>query len=190
MTDDTTELTAEETRALADDLGLQLYRAEDALAFVAECCTIAEREQRPITTADVREWLKGARCGRQLAADQAATQATDPASTPAAWTQLEARAFNAVQPALRAAGERLPLSARRAVARAVLTEILGPIPTGTDTATWTAVRAIQLMNEAGRERDQARATVERVRRLADEHIVSIDTALIEEALDTSQHQAT
>ncbi|MFH9574246.1 hypothetical protein ACH4MG_27360 [Streptomyces sp. NPDC017454] len=62
------ELTAEEARALADDLGLQLYQAQDALAFVAECCDIADREQRAITTADVREWLKGAQCGRQLAA--------------------------------------------------------------------------------------------------------------------------
>ncbi|MGW5616235.1 hypothetical protein [Streptomyces sp. NPDC003877] len=65
------ELTAEEARALADDLGLKLYRAEDALAFVAECCDIADREQRPITTTQVREWLKGARCGRQLLADAA-----------------------------------------------------------------------------------------------------------------------
>ncbi|MCX4622822.1 hypothetical protein ACF09G_12965 [Streptomyces albogriseolus] len=65
------ELTAEEARTLADELGLQLYRAQDALAFVAECCDIADREQRPVTTADVREWLKGARCGRQLAADAA-----------------------------------------------------------------------------------------------------------------------
>ena len=63
------ELTAEEARALADQLGTDLYRAQDALAFVAECCTIADREQRPITTATVREWLKGAQCGRQLAAD-------------------------------------------------------------------------------------------------------------------------
>lgn len=63
------ELTAEEARALVDDLGLDLYRAQDALAFVGECCDIADREQRTITTADVREWLKGARCGRQLPAD-------------------------------------------------------------------------------------------------------------------------
>lgn len=62
------ELTAEEARSLCDDLSLQLYRAQDALAFVEECCAIAEREQRAITTADVREWLKGAQCGRQLAA--------------------------------------------------------------------------------------------------------------------------
>lgn len=61
-----------EARALVDDLDLQLYRAEDALAFVAECCTIAERENRTITTANVREWLKGARCGRQRLADRPA----------------------------------------------------------------------------------------------------------------------
>lgn len=66
-----TDLTAEEARTLADDLGLKLYRAQDSLAFVEECCTIADREQRTVTTADVRGWLKGARCGRQLAASAA-----------------------------------------------------------------------------------------------------------------------
>ncbi len=72
------ELTADEARNLVDELGLDLYRAQDALAFVGECCDIAEREQRPITAGDVREWLKGARCGRQLAADaRAATEATE-----------------------------------------------------------------------------------------------------------------
>lgn len=65
------ELTAEEARGLAEDLGYQLYRAQDALAFVGECCDIADRERRPVTTADVREWLKGARCGRQLVAEAA-----------------------------------------------------------------------------------------------------------------------
>lgn len=63
------ELTAVEARALADELGYDLYRAQDALAFVAECCDIADREARPVTTRHVREWLKGARCGRQLVAD-------------------------------------------------------------------------------------------------------------------------
>ncbi|MEU0589927.1 hypothetical protein [Streptomyces ardesiacus] len=38
---------------------------------------------------------------------------------------------------------------------------------GTDTATWTVVRAIQLMNEAGQQRDEARAAIERVGGLAD-----------------------
>jgi hypothetical protein len=63
------ELTAEEARDLADELSTELYRAQDALAFVEECCVIADREGRQPTTADVREWLKGARCGRQLLAD-------------------------------------------------------------------------------------------------------------------------
>jgi hypothetical protein len=58
------ELTAQEARDLADDLGLQLYRAEDALAYVTECCDIADREAEPVTTARVREWLKGAQCAR------------------------------------------------------------------------------------------------------------------------------
>ncbi|MFJ9890857.1 hypothetical protein ACIQRW_34105 [Streptomyces sp. NPDC091287] len=58
--------TAEEAREMADELNTELYQARDALAFVGECCNIADRAQRPITTGDVREWLKGARCGRQL----------------------------------------------------------------------------------------------------------------------------
>ncbi|MFE4691230.1 hypothetical protein ACFRH6_14370 [Streptomyces sp. NPDC056749] len=65
------ELTAEEAREMAADLNAELYQARDALAFVGECCDIADREQRPVTTGDVREWLKGARCGRQLAAAEA-----------------------------------------------------------------------------------------------------------------------
>jgi hypothetical protein len=78
-TEDASELTAEEARDLADDLGTQLYRAQDALAFVEECCVIAEREGCTITVADVRTWLKGAQCGRQLAAD---TLVVDPAAPP------------------------------------------------------------------------------------------------------------
>ncbi|MFE7485530.1 hypothetical protein [Streptomyces sp. NPDC057552] len=62
----TDDLTAEEAQDQAADLATQLYRAQDALAFVGECCDIADRAQRPVTTGDVREWLKGARCGRQL----------------------------------------------------------------------------------------------------------------------------
>jgi hypothetical protein len=65
------ELTAEEARALVDQMGLDLYRAQDAIEVARECCDIADREQRPVTTADVREWLKGDRCTRQRAADEA-----------------------------------------------------------------------------------------------------------------------
>jgi hypothetical protein len=77
---DDADLTAEEARELAADLGLQLYRAQDALAFVGECCDILDREGRQPTTADVREWLKGARCGRQILADgcSAAARETEP----------------------------------------------------------------------------------------------------------------
>lgn len=53
-------------------------------------------------------------------------------------------------------------------ADAVLLVLLGPIPAGTDTATWTAIRAIQLMNEAGRERDAA---------TAEPHRLALSTAL-------------
>ncbi|MFF8297708.1 hypothetical protein ACF07M_20240 [Streptomyces globisporus] len=60
------DLTADEARVLADELNTELYQVRDALAFVGECCDIADREQRTVTTGDVREWLKGARCGRQL----------------------------------------------------------------------------------------------------------------------------
>jgi hypothetical protein len=42
-----------------------LYRAQDAVAYVGECCDIADRAGRPITTADVRRWLEGAKCARQ-----------------------------------------------------------------------------------------------------------------------------
>lgn len=66
---DDPELTADEARALVDELGLDLYRAQDTLAYVHEWCDLVDREQRPITTGDVREWLKGDRCTRQRAAD-------------------------------------------------------------------------------------------------------------------------
>lgn len=63
-----TALTADEAQDAVSDLSIDLYRAQDALAFVGECCDIANREGRQPTTADVREWLKGARCGRELLA--------------------------------------------------------------------------------------------------------------------------
>jgi hypothetical protein len=65
------ELTAEEARSLADKLGRELYQAQDALAYVAEMCDIADEhrgkrgEPTTVTTDRVREWLKGAQCARQ-----------------------------------------------------------------------------------------------------------------------------
>ena len=55
--------------------------------------------------------------------DRPALENLDAIPQPAPWSHLEARAFNAVQPALREAGEWLPLSVRRAVARAVLAAV-------------------------------------------------------------------
>lgn len=44
-------------------------------------------------------------------------------------------------------------------ADAVLAALFGSVPEGFDTAAWTAMRAIQIMNEAGQERDAAQARV-------------------------------
>ncbi|MFD1277336.1 hypothetical protein ACFQ51_52215, partial [Streptomyces kaempferi] len=55
--------------------------------------------------------------------------------------------------------ERLGDATPGEIADAVLAELLGPIPADIDVATWTAIRAIQLMNEAGCERDEAVAKV-------------------------------
>lgn len=68
-------LTAREARDLADELGTQLYYAQDAHAFVGEMCTVFESKQdapegyATLLTGDVREWLKGPRCVRLLAVD-------------------------------------------------------------------------------------------------------------------------
>lgn len=87
---------------------------------------------------------------RQQAAEREAA-ASDPA-----WNTLRARAFNAVQPALRQAGEWLPLSARRAVADAVLAELKPEIDF------WAEAAA-----RAAKERDTACAALNRLSNLAD-----------------------
>lgn len=71
--------------------------------------------------------LGGAESGQETPArgedPQGVVSGAQAAAEATGWTQLEARAFNAVLPALRQAGEWLPLSARRAVANAVLAEL-------------------------------------------------------------------
>jgi hypothetical protein len=52
-------------------------------------------------------------------------------------------------------------------ADAVLAVLFGPIPADTDIATWTAIRAIQLMNEAGQQRDAS----------SEPHRLALSTAL-------------
>jgi len=79
---DQAELAAEKART--QDLATSLYYAQDALDFVAERCDLADQQQRTVTTADVRQWLKGPRCARQIAAEQRErTTANNPPTTPA-----------------------------------------------------------------------------------------------------------
>lgn len=69
------ELSAQEARDEVDRLGTELYRAQDAHAFVGEMCTVMEAKQGAnpgeamVSTAQVREWLKGDRCTFVLAAE-------------------------------------------------------------------------------------------------------------------------
>jgi hypothetical protein len=55
--------------AEVERLATELHKAQDAVAFVAECCDVADRRGIPVTTALVREWLEGAKCGRRLLAE-------------------------------------------------------------------------------------------------------------------------
>jgi len=55
------ELTRDEAVSLADDLGQQLYRAEDRVAFVREM--LASRTE-PVTPATVLAWLDHQHCPR------------------------------------------------------------------------------------------------------------------------------
>ena len=56
-----------------------LYRALDTLSLIGERCDTADDLHEPITTSDVRTWLRGVRCGREIAAEQRArTTAKNP----------------------------------------------------------------------------------------------------------------
>jgi hypothetical protein len=72
---ESSELTAREAREEVDRLSTDLYWAQDAHAFVREMCDLLEAKQHvgkgeaALSTADVREWLKGPRCTRLLAVD-------------------------------------------------------------------------------------------------------------------------
>lgn len=46
-------------------LAVELYKAEDTLAWIGELCDIADRTGRAVTTADIRAWLRGPQCARQ-----------------------------------------------------------------------------------------------------------------------------
>jgi hypothetical protein len=64
------------------------------------------------------------------------------------WSQLEARAFNAVQPALQESGAWLPMSVRRAVAKAVLAAVQPHLAGHYQHAVDAAVAAEQRTNQA------------------------------------------
>ncbi|MEZ0090007.1 hypothetical protein [Streptacidiphilus sp. EB129] len=52
------ELTRDELRGLVDEQGLDLYRAQDRLAYIAEMCDLVDRNGQAVTTARVRMWLE------------------------------------------------------------------------------------------------------------------------------------
>lgn len=85
----------------------------------------------------------------------AATEATDRLDL----RTLIARAIHQYDNHHALSGNDIPSEHHYGEADAVLAALLGPVPAGVDTASWTAVRAIQLMNQAGAERDVAQARV-------------------------------
>jgi hypothetical protein len=93
------------------------------------------------------------------------------ASGGSGWTQLEARAFNAVGPAVRDAGQWLSLSARRAVANAVLAELepeLDALAEYEHTINWmtTCTSCARILDSCIRETERAEraeAAIARVR---------------------------
>lgn len=56
------ELTAEDAVEAMQDMATELYKAEDRLAFVREMCDQADREQRQISTEQVRAWTQYTGC--------------------------------------------------------------------------------------------------------------------------------
>lgn len=64
MTDEPAlELTRAELQGLVDELGTDLYRAQDLIAFVTEMCDAADADGSEVTTARVRSWLAYTGCG-------------------------------------------------------------------------------------------------------------------------------
>ncbi|MFJ3043668.1 hypothetical protein [Streptomyces tendae] len=91
---------------------------------------------------------------------------------PAGWTQIEARAFNAVQPALTKAGRWLPLSVRKAVAMAVLAELkreLDAFAEYENAINWmtTCTSCARMLDASHRELERAEAAEELLRRYVD-----------------------
>jgi hypothetical protein len=94
-------------------------------------------------------------CHRVVACEPGCAAATVPAPAPTDQAALRDRIAEALRPGSRDRGGQYPEGLLRDV-DAVLAVLLGPIPPDTDIPTWTAIRAIQLMNEAGRETEAQR----------------------------------
>jgi hypothetical protein len=198
------ELTADEARAEVDRLARELYLAQDALDYVAEWCDLTDRKQLPITTADVRTWLKGARCGRQLAADRAAveraSEPTEPGTTASddglreqyaaaiwerqnpgrQWADCEYRwraDAEADADAVMAVRDRRLEQLTRARDLAIAHD-RQPYPTA-----WAYEQACKALETHRKRADDAEATLAAIQRLADRYPVDIDTAHLEAALD-------
>ena len=62
---------ADPALAEVERLATELYKAQDAIAFARECCDVADQLGTPVTTALVRQWLEGAKCGRRMLAEHA-----------------------------------------------------------------------------------------------------------------------
>lgn len=60
--EDLPELTTEDAVEAMQDMATDLYRAQDRLAFVREMCDLADREQRQVTTEQVRAWTQYTGC--------------------------------------------------------------------------------------------------------------------------------
>ncbi|MFF8784753.1 hypothetical protein [Streptomyces sp. NPDC015125] len=64
--------TAEEACEAMQDMGFELYKAQDAIAYAQEMCAIRDRNQQAdpgggtATTAEFLTWLDGPKCGRQM----------------------------------------------------------------------------------------------------------------------------
>ena len=100
------------------------------------------------------DWARRQQAEREtLQTAPTATKATEPAP----WSQLEAHAFNAVQPALRESGEWLRLSSRRTVARAILAAVqphlAGHYQHAVDASIAAEQRAVQAETKLRRYRD-------------------------------------
>ncbi|MER7815629.1 hypothetical protein [Streptomyces sp. NPDC096153] len=173
------ELTAEEARALADDLGLDLLRAEDTIALVREMCTLREKQQRAsvgqgeVRTGEVLAWLKGSQCGRQLLAAAHSCDNCEGVDPDSCMANPQRSRTSRVDQAVRRVQTWMALDLHMALGRPVdhgvnvehqgfrswadwWAELLADVRTGTSHWPQAAKENGALRTEAEKQRDQAR----------------------------------